>query len=188
MEFSTLKDLIAGYDKFMLMFHMRKRRQQKGCMKCVVRVKNDFADIKDNSWDLDINNFGYADIKLNILLEYNEFRIVGELQMLLSFMIKAKKMGHSIYSFCRKKDYFEKIGNIINSYKSNFNDKEMFLRMKKIIFSHNMQQLSLFFQTMNIKEINFLLRNKDEVSSLFKQSQWQRGLKLFELVIKRHDR
>ena len=103
-------------------------------------------------------------------------------------MIKAKKMGHSIYSFVRKKDYYEKIGNIINSYDNQFNDQEMFLRLKKIIFSHNMQHLSLLFQTMNAKEINFVLRNKNELSSLFNQSQWQRGLKLFDLVIKRHER
>ena len=46
----------------MLMFHLRKMKQQKGCIIAVVRVKNDFGEIKDNSWDLDLNNFGYADV------------------------------------------------------------------------------------------------------------------------------
>ena len=94
---------------------------------------------------------------------------------------------HSIYSFVRKKDYFEKIGDIINSYDLNFNDDVMFLRMKKIIFAQNMNQLALTLQTINNREVYFILKYKNELMSLFNQNKWQNGLKLFQLVLKRHD-
>ena len=42
--------------------------------------------------DLNLNEFNYCDIKFNVLIEYNNTRIVGEIQFLLSFMNHAKHL------------------------------------------------------------------------------------------------
>lgn len=101
MEFSKLNDLLKAYNEFRRIFRISYIDDHDGCIKGVVRVKNDFSDIGDNSWDLPIDAFGYCDIKLNVLIEYeNKFRIIGEIQLLLSFMVEAKKMVCFSHVFC----------------------------------------------------------------------------------------
>ena len=65
----------------------------------VMRIKNGFNDIL-NKWH-DVNNASYVDIKLNIIYvnETTNIRMIIEAQFLLSFLLKAKKMGHKYYRY-----------------------------------------------------------------------------------------
>ena len=70
-----------------------------------MRVKNGFLNFQncESCHNNNLTDFNYQDVKLNVLIEYKNTRVIGEIQFILSFMLKAKKMGHSIYSFNKKK-------------------------------------------------------------------------------------
>ena len=46
---------------------------------------------------MDLNQFNYCDLKMNVFIEYHSMTIIGD----------AKKLAHSFYSLQRKKVYFE---------------------------------------------------------------------------------
>ena len=87
--FDNVTDFIKGFTKFESNFtdpnFIHKR---KGCIKQIVRIKNDFGDIKDESWNLDLNSFNYCDIKCNVIIEYNKQRLIGDLVFILLFVKK----------------------------------------------------------------------------------------------------
>ena len=78
--FDSIDDLLKGCDKFCEIMNTRteneityfdkdKNLSDTTCMKEIIRVKNGFSDIKDESWKLSLNSFNYADIKYNVLIE-----------------------------------------------------------------------------------------------------------------------
>ena len=79
------------------------------------------------------------------------------------------------------------MAKIVDSYDKDFDDVNVLIRLKRVIFSHNMTQLSLLLQTMTKKEKHFVLKHKEQLSQLLKENQWKKGLKLFNLAIKRHE-
>ena len=58
--------------------------------------------------------YQYADIKLNILMEYNAHSMIVECQFLLRFMQNAKSEGHQLYEITRKSDFINDMSNILN--------------------------------------------------------------------------
>ena len=79
--------------------------------------------------------FDYRDVKFNVSIEYGGIKLVGEIQFLLSFMLKAKKIGHSVYSFVRNEFYYKEISNYL---KYKMNDSIL----NRIILSRNISLLS----------------------------------------------
>ena len=93
-------------------------------------------------------------------------------------MLDAKKIGHSIYSFARKKELFEKINSVVDD--NIVNGEYINKQIKKMILSHNLSQLSLYFETMNEKEYSYILSNKQLFINLLNTNKWSKGLKLFQ--------
>ena len=97
--FNTLNDLINGINAFILIV----KNNKSGCIKKIVRIKNGFNLIPDLNLDDNIDNniklelFDYCDIKMNVIIEYKNVRLIGEIQFIISYMLTAKKQGHSIY-------------------------------------------------------------------------------------------
>ena len=88
----------------------------------VMRVKNGFNDIL-RKWN-SVNDASYVDIKLNIIYinkNTNQSMII-EAQFLLSFLLKAKKMGHKYYSIVRQSELINNIKNQVYEIDNNYNN------------------------------------------------------------------
>ena len=158
-------------------------KKEFDCIKGIVRVKNDFTKLTLNNngkiEDLPLKSFDYCDIKCNVLIEYYNIKIIGEIQFLLSFMLDAKKMSHKTYSFLRKEELYRKLYQL-----SQFDENSLLNKLSKIILSHNINQLSKFFETMSLKEKYFVLKNENVIVNILKENKWKKGEKLLQLVLK----
>ena len=83
--FKSVKALINGVKEFCKLVNNGKIR----CISSIVRVKNGFKEIE--TWN-DLSEFGYRDLKINILITNDNIAVCGELQFLLDWMLHAKKM------------------------------------------------------------------------------------------------
>ena len=200
--FKDVRSLVKGFNKFYSKYNdWRNINEQNGCIKCIVRIKNDFSKIGDNAKDLELNSFGYSDIKCNVLIQYNNVSIIGEIQWLLSFMLNAKKISHGIYTFARKKELYNGIYQTINVNISGGNGigtkeiKEnenyyrwqgLWLELNTIIVCRNMKQFSLFFETIGLQGqlYEYICKNSKTILSILEENQWHSGIKLFKLVVK----
>ena len=66
------------------------------------------------------------------------------------------------------------------------NDDVIIGQLTKYIVSHNMKKLSLFFENMNSYEKFLILKKNESIEQLLKQNKWNKGLKLFALVVAKH--
>ena len=68
-----------------------------GCIRSIIRIKNGFNDILE--WK-SYNDCNYCDVKYNIIVydKLTEQNMICEVQFLLSWQLKAKKIGHKCYS------------------------------------------------------------------------------------------
>ena len=180
--FDNIQDFLNGFNHFYNEFNSNttnlreKMYHQKRCIKCIVRIKNDFDGIEDNCKNLDLRPFNYCDIKCNVLIEYQGIRIIGEIQFLLAFM------GHSIYSFQRKSELFEKLSQLMMASETT-NGDNILVMLRKYILSYNMTKFSTFFENMTVKEKYYILKKKSQIINLLKQSKWNKGLALFLSVV-----
>ena len=67
-------------------FIRRVQDSNSGYIQEVVRVKNLFDQLKNCQ---ETGKYVYADIKINVITEYNNIAIVGEVQFLMDFMLEA---------------------------------------------------------------------------------------------------
>lgn len=103
--FDTVENLISGLNEFMnfiddgatIVDKNNNNQEREICIKQIVRVKNGFSSIPNQVMQAKLNVYDYRDIKLNVIIEHKGIRLIGEIQLLLKFMLIAKKKGHSIY-------------------------------------------------------------------------------------------
>ena len=212
--FDTIDGLIKGYKQFTNMMYDRylygNNAKNISCIKRILRIKNGFSTIVDESWNVkDLSKFDYVDIKFNVLIETtmdrrnidsrnnktnnnrngkklanDKYYLMGEIQFLAKFMLEAKKMGHSIYSFVRKQDLFEKIYLNCNNYNITKNGKLIENKLRKMIVTQNLTQFSKYFESISKDELKYIQLNKKVLLGFLKQNEWKRGLKLFEIYVK----
>ena len=84
------------------------------CIKDIVRIKNGFKNIRD--WK-GVNDCGYCDIKMNLIIydEFTNISQIGEIQFLLNWLLKAKKIGHKLYGFARRSEFIDSVNNMIDN-------------------------------------------------------------------------
>ena len=196
--FETVEDMINGCEKFFKEYGRKKswheineKEKDVSCIESIIRIKNGFSSIADESWNCDLSQFDYADIKFNVNIRSSDKKcaIVGEIQFLLKFFLTAKKMGHSVYSFVRKQGLFDQIHrNVENFQVSSVNGKSNQLIKQKInyiILNKNLSQLSFYFENIvpNSNEMKFIISNKDYFNHCLKHAQWKRGVKLFDSFV-----
>ena len=75
-----------------------------GCVIDILRIKNGFNNIL--KWD-NVNDSGYVDVKINVLIQdiKSKQTMIGEIQLLLSWLLIAKKKGHKLYGIKRKDNF-----------------------------------------------------------------------------------
>ena len=173
--FDDIGQFIRGFNLFYKQYYdwtyISKRRS---CIKCIVRIKNDFSELPNNLKDLALKDSEYRDIKCNVLIQHNNVRIIGEIQFVLRIMLNAKKKGHKIYQLMRKKELFEHLNQL-------YYQDDIYNYLKEIIMNHNMNQLSLFCQTMTESEKKYFEndKNKAKVTQVLKLCHFDKGSKLF---------
>ena len=184
--FDDLKHFPNGFKQFYTKYTTiaGRRVPGKGCIKGIVRVKNDFIELPRDMKDVSLSDCHYRDIKCNVLVENskNGIRIIGEVQFILNFMLETKKEGHKIYALLRKKELYEQLNSLY--YDINNNPKKLYEYLNVIILNHNINQLSLFFQTMSEYERKYFENDKNriQIENLLNVSNFSKGLELFKFV------
>ena len=186
--FDDINHLLDGFNRFHNEFRSNvlnldsKIKNQKGCIKCIVRIKNSFNKINDNISLLPLSSLKYCDIKCNVLIEYNNIRIIGEIAFLLKCYLNFKKKQHSIYSFIRNEDLYNKLYNY-NSNISNINNDTKYKLFRKCILSHDINKFYSNLVNLSLKEKYYILKNQHRIVVLLKQNNWEIGTKLFVNII-----
>ena len=143
--FNNVNDFINGLNKFVN--DINKGNVFKYLVPMgVLRIKNGFQDILTN-WK-NVNDAQYCDIKLNIIYQnqgknndsgYNNSNyrqcMIVEAQFLLSFLLKAKKMGHKYYSIVRKSEFINNIKNEVYLIDNDYNKYK--LKINSLISNHD---------------------------------------------------
>ena len=78
-----------------------------------------FSDVSEWRVKDNISKYNCCDIKLNVLIEYKNIRLIGEIQFLLNWMLNAKKLGHSLYGYVRNYDLIKQISMLYYQYDNN---------------------------------------------------------------------
>ena len=204
--FKTSKDLVNAIKIFKKMVSNNKCKS----IREIKRVKNGFnifnnLDCTDDSSDTNLSSFMYRDVKFNVLIQYKQSAIVGEVQMMLEFMLQAKKIGHSVYrysvfcvsycycascvylchaivlnflySFVRNEDYYKEVSSYLTS-KLDTNT------LYPVIISRNMTLFANMLLNCNSYDKDeFFIKEKDQIVVFLKEANWKKGLKLFNLYI-----
>ena len=114
--YNNIEGLLNGLNKFILDVNNGKIK----CISRILRIKNGFSGII-NDWK-NIKDANYCDIKLNCIYENDtktESQIV-EIQFLVKFLLKAKKLGHKYYAIKRKRLFIDSINNIVYNIDNNY--------------------------------------------------------------------
>ena len=77
-----------------------------GCIRKIVRIKNGFRNIKN--WKK-LSDYGYCDLKFNVLVSNNDISVIGEIQCMLDFFLESKKRIHSLYQLKRKSEFIKNV-------------------------------------------------------------------------------
>ena len=130
------KTLLAGLNNFVELIE----NDEIYCIrKPVLRVKNGYSNIVN--WK-SLDDAHYCDIKLNLWYvnpKTNESMIV-EVQFLLKFLLKAKKLGHKWYGISRRKPYVDSVSNI--SYNIDANYEKYKAKVLSLVIENNLSQFS----------------------------------------------
>ena len=186
--FDTIDDLICGCKKFENIINSNRKNNNEYCISSIIRMKNGFNEMFGNTSEaslksLSLDKFGYCDIKYNVLISgaNKNGGLIGEVQFLVKYMLDAKKMGHSSYSFVRKQDLFEKIHQKCE----NNSVKSMENILNRMIVTQNLSQFSLFLENMNNNESKYVESNCKLLMLFLTQNQWTKGIKLLQGYVKR---
>ena len=176
--FDNSKDLLNGIRTF----NRLVTANETGCIIEILRIKNGFKDFKNLSdKNDDLKQYDYRDVKFNVLIAYGKMELVGEVQFLLKCMLLAKKIGHSVYSFVRNEYYYKEIAFYLSD-RYKMNDS----MLNPIILSKNISLFSNMLENCNTydKE-NYFLKQENEICTFLKESHFTKGLKLFQLFVKK---
>ena len=149
--------------------------EKTGCIRAVFRVKNMFCECK--KWQ-NLADYSYADIKMNVLVETSNYKMIAEIQFLAKFMLKAKKMGHIFYGFVRNDIALNQIKNLNTTQNSNNLTIKDWIRM---IATQNYQAL-----VMHILYSDAIVAFKDKQKDfhkllhLCKKNKWNKGHRLLK--------
>ena len=150
-------------------------KNNDGSIKKILRIKNGLENVSSN---MNLKQFTYGDIKFNVLVQFRDQQLIGEVQFIPKFMLEAKKIGHSFYAFQRRQEYYQGLyllNNKIHMNENNFIEnllQTQILSRNKNLFS---QLLHLLFDN----ELNMIRQNKEHILNKIKQNDWQKGEKIF---------
>ena len=77
--FDNVPDLIQACVKFQ---HIVDRANQGGCIKRIIRVKNEFCQIPDKSWKINVNKFDIKKVQFNVLVIHQTRKTISMVRTL----------------------------------------------------------------------------------------------------------
>ena len=179
--FETSKELYNGLNSFINKVNLG----ETGCITKICRIKNGLKDIKNWKNEIDAT---YCDIKLNVIITSkngSEKRaIIGEIQLLLQWMLEAKKKGHKMYSFMRRKEYIETVSQRLIEMNGNIN--KLNESVNEIVVSGNLKGLGKqLFYLPNLIICSMFDENEKGINLplLYKIGKNDDTLQLFELFM-----
>ena len=99
-------------------------------------------------------------------------------------MLDAKRMGHSIYSFSRKKELFNKINSNCDYDNNGIDTEYIENKLKRMILSKNLLNFSLYLEnTFNEIELKFMSDYDFVFTDLLEETKWKKGIDIFESYI-----
>ena len=115
--YDTPAELLSGLKHFIAGVNGKKLK----CVTEILRIKNGFGDILN--WK-SIQDCEYCDLKLNIVVfdENANNSMIAEVQLLLKWVLDAKKMGHKVYEIKRRKDFVYSVSHLYYDIDSNYNN------------------------------------------------------------------
>ena len=163
--FNTCEEMVSALNEF----KSKVNSSEMGYVTKIFRIKNGFKDVL--KWTK-TRDFGYRDIKFNVAItdinsdKNNKKQVIGEIQFLASFMLDAKKRGHSIYAVLRRNDFVNEIRNLMqhdrmsNEYNTNTNingdGQETDYSFSSIINKNTNKKYHLFSKELLLNERNIL--------------------------------
>ena len=156
----------------------KKDKDKSGIIK-IVRIKNGFRHF--DSSKMKLQDYNYGDIKINVICKHNDVSMVCEIQLLLRFMLEAKKIGHAYYSFERKDEYYESLKEKIEHLK--WSNIESLLKTQ--ILSQNKYGFAKVIYSLNKSEFETLLKqeNQNVIETFITENNWHVGSKLFKSMV-----
>ena len=97
------------------------------------------------------------------------------------------RMGHTLYNFVRKEEFYYEISKMTGFDDSNKNDK-IDLKLKQlyqILSRKDFGQFSKYLLFCNNFEKNILNQNQNDIVAFMNKQQWYKGLNLFNNSLKR---
>ena len=141
LKYETPEALLKDLNKFVEKVENNKVK----CISKILRIKNGFKNILN--WKSQ-NDCEYVDIKINALFnnQENNCSQIVEIQLLLNFLVTAKKMGHKFYTIKRKEMFIDSIDHLI--YDNNNDYPNFQTKINTLINDNDISKLSkqLFFQ------------------------------------------
>ena len=174
--FKTPKHLLDGVEYVIDKIESNKIKS----LSKILRIKNGFKNIlKWNSNSL--SDYNYVDLKMNVIFnnKFNTESQIVEIQFLLDFLLKAKKLGHKYYGIKRKDVEIHSVNNIMENTNNNYNRYKS--KILEIIKDNNVSQLTihLFLRPNCILSMFNDYHRSPYLYSIGKT----RSLKLFELFL-----
>ena len=124
--FDNVTDMYNTLNQFIQIIENNKSKNKNGgqsltCVIDILRIKNGFSNVQN--W-IKIKDCQYVDIKLNVLIYDSESNvsIIGELQFLLKWLLKSKRMGHKWYGIKRKSEFIESNCQLLYNIDCNYNE------------------------------------------------------------------
>ena len=197
MTFETAQDLLKCLGSFKSNVNVSGLRSDRplGCLTKIVRIKNSFKNLPKLS-DIDINQtnnnsinmsqFTYADVKVNVLIECRGTKMIGEIQFLLNWMLKAKKLGHTLYGFSRNKEYMVQLSHLFYNNHSKNNKESFSQELRAMIITQNFEKLEkmlLFDSDDKLKQLKQFEFEKHLI-----EHKWTKGLQLYQATLKKHSK
>eukprot|EP01083_Nonionella_stella_P255556 876990_1 len=166
----VFSDVPAMLDGMRLFEQKIKENDHGGNIVQVVRVKNGFAAYTHDT-------ASYTDIKFNVIVRGTEYNVIGEMQFLIAEMLNFKKIGHSLYSIERTKEFVDDLSAVL-PVKLNFN-KQLFIHSAR----NNLNGVTDLMVT-HAFNTKLLLQMNQKNQSIFTSICAANGVKLFKYLIK----
>ena len=170
--YPNAKSLFNGLNRFVKLINDNEIPEIYGIM----RIKNGFKATK--KWK-NFNNAAYSDIKFNVIYYDKDTQqsMLVEIQFLISFLLKAKKMGHKYYGIVRRSQFVNSVCNIVYNIDSDYEKYKA-----KIVSIVNDNDMNRFTKQVFLKP-NVILSLINEGNPLLHDIGYSQNHKMFKFFV-----
>ena len=157
-----------------------KINKNGGCVTDILRIKNGLKQIVNWKSSKDC---GYCDIKLNLLVydASTNTSMIAEIQLLLDWLLKSKKIGHKCYAILRNKEFVENMNRL---YKDDCDLERYHSKILSLMeFKNAMSPTKYGLIHELIWQPHIILSMKTEDNFVLMHNQVGQSIKVFQLYL-----